>query len=131
MPAGRPTKYTKELLANCYEYIEQWRTLGDMIPSQIALQEYIGISNACLSDWRNDPEKEEFSSILEKINRLQQRELLNNGLSGDFNSNITKLALGKHGYHDKQDQNVGGQAGNPIESKWTVEFINATPESKS
>jgi hypothetical protein len=103
MPAGRPTKYTRELLDKCYTYIAEWRTLGDMIPSQIALQEYIDISNACLNDWKNDPEKEEFSRILDKINRLQQHELINKGLSGDFNSNITKLVLGKHGFHDKQE----------------------------
>ena len=126
MPAGRPTKYTKELIAKCYEYIEVWDTLGDIIPSQIALQDFIGISNACLSDWRNDPEKAEFSSILDKINRLQQKELINKGLSGDFNSNITKLVLGKHGYHDKQDQNLGGQPDNPIRTQ--VTFVGVSKD---
>lgn len=27
--------------------------------------------------------------------------LLKNGLNNTFNSNITKLVLGKHGYHDR------------------------------
>ena len=30
------------------------------------------------------------------------------GLKGDFNSTITKLVLGKHGYHDKQDVGLTG-----------------------
>ena len=131
MPAGRPTKYTPELLDKCYTYIEKWEDTGDVIPSQIGLQEYIDISNACLNDWKNDPEKTEFSRILDKILRMQQQVLINKGLTGDFNSNITKLVLGKHGFHEKVDQNQGGQPGNPIEQKWTVEFVNATPESKS
>jgi hypothetical protein len=29
---------------------------------------------------------------------------LNNGLNSKFNSNITKLVLGKHGYHDRAQQ---------------------------
>ena len=130
MPAGRPTKYTPELLAKCYEYLEIWKELGDMIPSHDGLQIYVGISNACLYDWAKHEDKKEFSELLEKILRLQRQELINKGLSGDFNSNITKLVLGKHGYHDKTDQNMGIQKGQS--GKWTVEFINAdaTPESK-
>ena len=29
---------------------------------------------------------------------------MKNGLNNTFNSNITKLLLGKHGYHDRQQQ---------------------------
>ena len=82
-----------------------------------------------MNDWKNDPEKPEFSRILDKIMAKQQQVLINKGLTNEFNSNITKLVLGKHGFHDKVDQNQGGQPGNPV--KWTVEFINASPESKS
>jgi len=123
MPAGRPTKYTQELLDKCYAYLDQWRELGDMIPSHEALQEYIGISSTCLYDWAKAEDKKEFSDILEQILIKQRRELINKGLSNDFNSNITKLVLGKHGYHEKQDQNIGGQPGNPIEHK--VVFVPA------
>ena len=34
---------------------------------------------------------------------LQRLVLLNKGLTGEFNSNITKLVLGKHGFHDKRE----------------------------
>ena len=130
MPAGRPTKYTKELIAKCYEYLNDWENIGskhkDKIPSHIALADYIGISVTYMYEWAKHEDKQEFSDILEEVNKLQQRILINGGLSNDFNSNITKLVLGKHGYHDKQDQNVGGQSGNPIEMEWTVKVVDAS-----
>ena len=30
--------------------------------------------------------------------------LVGNGITGTYNSNITKLVLGKHGYHDRAQQ---------------------------
>lgn len=129
MPAGRPTKYTPELLEKCRQYIEQWEETGDMIPSNEGLQLFVGISSACLYDWANQEDKKEFSEILEEIQLRQRRRLINGGLSGDLNSNITKLVLGKHGYHDKTDNNLGFQKGQT--GKWTVEFINADATSES
>ncbi len=37
---------------------------------------------------------------------LQKYYLLNGGLAGTLNSHITKLALGKHGYSEKTQQEV-------------------------
>jgi len=45
-----------------------------------------------------------FSHILDNINKKQEQVLLKNGLNNQFNSNITKLVLGKHGYHDRAQQ---------------------------
>ena len=42
---------------------------------------------------------------------MQQLTLLNGGLSNTFNSAITKLVLGKHGYHDKMDQDISSTDG--------------------
>jgi len=38
------------------------------------------------------------------LNKRQEQILLKNGLNNKFNSNITKLVLGKHGYHDRPQQ---------------------------
>lgn len=44
-----------------------------------------------------------FADILENVNLLQEDRLLNNGLSGAYQSPIAKLVLGKHGYKEQQD----------------------------
>lgn len=41
--------------------------------------------------------------ILERIGATQEVVLLNGGLTGEMNSNIVKLVLGKHGYNEKQN----------------------------
>ena len=64
----------------------------------------LGLSRETLRLWSKDEDKEEFFGILEAINQKQECVLLDNGLTGKFNSTITKLVLGKHGYHDRPQQ---------------------------
>lgn len=110
---GRPTKYTPELIEKAKLYLEEWdkpKDKGhvDVIPSQAALAIYLDISISCLENWANDKDKTEFLGVLDKISQTQRCILINRGLLGDFNSNITKLILTKHGYTDKQDLNHAG-----------------------
>ena len=119
MKVGRPTKYTPELIEKAHSYIANWRTLGDMIPSNEALARYLEINRDTLYDWAKQEEKQEFSDILDEINSLQRSELINNGLSGDFNAAITKLVLGKHGFSDKVDSDITTK-GDKIENNITV-----------
>ena len=127
MPAGRPTKYTPELLEKAWAYINgEWETVySHAIPSMQGLCVILNIAESTCYDWRDDPEKE-FSSILELINIRQRHVLIDKGLKNEHNSNITKLVLGKHGYHDKQDQTHSGPDGGPIQTDnhWTVEVID-------
>jgi len=103
MPAGRPSKYTPELLEQAYAYLDEWETLGQLIPSNEGLSYYLGVGKRTIYDWAKDEEKQEFSHILDKIQAQQAQLVLNKGLGGDFNPSIAKLVLGKHGYHDKHD----------------------------
>ena len=98
---GRPTKYNGEILTKSRLYISTYESFGDVIPSIAGLASVLDVSRTLLYDW--EKKYPEFLYILEAIKREQQKVLLNKGLSGDFNSAITKLVLGKHGYHDKQD----------------------------
>lgn len=82
-----------------------------LIPSIIGLAEVLEVTAKTLYNWSNHPDNPEFLHMLEKIQQRQHRILLENGLTGDFNAAITKLALTKHGYSDKVEQDVttGGE----------------------
>ena len=128
MPAGRPTEYNDEVVAKAWEYIDNYETYGHAIPSLVGLCKVLNRGKSTLYDWAKDPEKE-FSDILEAINENQELVTFNAALRGDYNASIAKLLLGKHGYHDKQDQTIAPGPG-VNEAKWSVEFVNASPESK-
>lgn len=128
MPGGRPTKYNEALVEKARDYLNVYETLGDVIPSIEGLSIYLDVTRTTLYDWEKQEEKKEFSDILRKINATQHQVLINKGLSNDFNSAITKLVLGKHGYHEKMQQEVSGPGGRPQEHKWTVEFVEANHE---
>lgn len=125
MPAGRPTKYNEEILEKAKEYLLNYEEIGDMIPSVAGLSLHLDICRDTIYDWDGQEDKKEFSYILKQINAKQHQVLVNKGLTNDFNSAITKLVLGKHGYHDKQQQEVTGRDGGAQEHKWTVEFVEA------
>ena len=104
MPAGRPTLLTPELIHNAHDYIDNdvWVKSGHVIPSVMGLIEVLNITNSTIYRWI-DEGNTELKEILETIKEKQHRLLIEKGLMNDWNSNIVKLVLGKHGYHDKQD----------------------------
>ena len=117
---GRPSKYTPELLDMAREYIDGgWKDTGRVIPSHIGLALHLGISTSALYSWGKDDEKSEFVDILARIMGLQHEELINNGLTGDFNSAITKLVLGKHGYHERQEVDMSAK----VDTTASVTFV--------
>lgn len=109
MPGGRPTKYSKEILQKAREYLEEYKTLDQVIPSEAGLALHLELARSTVQDWGKHEDKREFSGILKKIQAKQEVVLINSGLTGDFNSAIAKLALGKHGYHEKQETEHSGQ----------------------
>lgn len=128
MPAGRPTDYTPELVEKARFYLEDYKSQDDVIPSVVGLSKYISISRACINRWGTEEDKTEFKDILEKINTEQHNVLINKGLSGEFNSAIAKLVLGKHGYHEKTQQEVSGPGGKPIETMFHFIPVNSDTE---
>jgi hypothetical protein len=101
---ARPTKYNQEIVEKAQHYLDNYEEYDDIIPSQAGLSLALGLCRETLRIWSKDEDKKEFSGILERINQKQECVLINNGLNGTFNSNIVKLALGKHGYHDRAQQ---------------------------
>lgn len=96
----RPTKYTPELLEKARNYLNVYETA---IPSIIGLASYLEIRTSTVYDWRTHEDKQEFSDILDRILQAQHEKLWDMGLRGEYNAALVKLALGKHGYSDKQE----------------------------
>jgi hypothetical protein len=101
---ARPTKYSQEIVEKAQHYLDNFQQYGEVIPSAVGLALVLDIWRSTLYEWAKAEDKKAFTDILDNINKRQEQILLNNGLNNKFNSNITKLVLGKHGYHDRLEQ---------------------------
>jgi len=130
MKAGRPTIYTKDLVAKALNYADGgWAEAGDAIPSVAGLADELGISRDTCYDWAKD-ENKEFSYILERIGGRQERRLINGALLGEFNSAVSKMMLTKHGYSDsvKSDHTSSDGTMTPTAIERTIVLPNGAKE---
>jgi hypothetical protein len=124
MPAGRPTLYTPELLKEARAYIDNFEPSDtEIIPMVAGLAVRLRIARKTVYEWMKDEEKAEFCDIVEEIMAKQEQMLFKGGLSGEFNASITKLALTKHDYSDKQE--LSGNPDAPL-----VPILNVSTSSK-
>lgn len=125
---GRPTKLTDDIVKQAENYIAgDWETLDHVMPSAVGLAKVIGVSKKTLYNWADS--NDEFLHILAELNTEQEFTLLNKGLTGEFNTAITKLVLTKHDYSDKVAQDVTSSDGSmkPV----VVELVGVTNESSA
>lgn len=126
MPAGRPSKYSEEVLTLSQEYVDgDYKEDDQVIPTVAGLAIHIGVSRETVYDWAKQEDKAKFSDIVGDLMAKQEVKLLNSGLKGEFNPNIAKLALTKHGYVDKQDINANVKV-----DETTEEQVDAAIERK-
>ena len=52
----------------------------------------------------------------------QEMNIVKNSITGDYNSTISKVMLTKHGYSDKQQTELTGANGGPIDQEVRVTF---------
>lgn len=101
MPAGRPTKATPDNVAKAREYLATYKELGKNIPTVEGLALYLDVSRETLYA------RPEFSDTLRQIEAKQKEELVQNGLTGDFNPQFTKFLLSaNHGLVEKSATDV-------------------------
>lgn len=118
--AGRPTDYNDQILSSAWHYLEScedaeeqiitgqsekgFTTFGNKVtvklPSIEGLALFIGIHKDTVYEWEKI--HPEFSDVINVLRNKQVERLINKGLSGDYNANIAKLLLSKHGYTEKQ-----------------------------
>ena len=99
--SGQPTKYTNTTILETLTYIETYTDEGDIIPSVAGLAIKLGVARSTVYLWAET--HAEFSDILGGLLAMQERILINGGLSNRLNSTIVKLVLGKHDYGDRQE----------------------------
>lgn len=110
MTAGRPTIYNEDILSKAREYLNNLPT-DEVIHSIEGLADFLDINRSTIYDWSKQEDKKEFSNIVDKILNLQGKTLINGGVSGKFNSSITKVMLTKHGYREGIDQKLEAEIG--------------------
>lgn len=108
MTMGRPTKYNKDAQIQAEEYLGDWMSHGDVIPSCTRLAVILQVAESTLYYWAKMEGNEDFSRTLEEIKTAQHLVLVNKGLDSTHNSVITKLMLSKHGYAEKTEQKLSG-----------------------
>ena len=106
---GRPSEYNEATLTKAQEYVQRARTSALSVddgglPSIAELALYLDVNRDTLYEWSKV--HSEFSDILRTLLTAQEMKLIDNGLSGKWNSNITKLMLTKHGYSDKTETDL-------------------------
>ena len=103
MAGGRPTKYNKEILDKTKAYINNYEQYDHAFPSIVGLAYILDLNKQTIFDWEKQPDKKQFSDMLEKIKEKQELIAWKKGLTGDYNANLVKLLLTKHGYNDKTE----------------------------
>ena len=132
MTIGRPTKYNNDILAKAKAYVDGgYAACNDAIPQMAGLAIELDISRETIYAWSDDPEKREFSDIVAKCLRAQERKLLNGSLTGDLNPTIAKLILTKHGYSERVQNEHTGENGGVIKTEWTVRVVDARSDASS
>ena len=122
-PVGRPTEYTPELIAAAVDYLNTYKTKHKQpFPSVVGLAQALNRSKSVLYKWASE-DHPEFMDILAQCNEKQELDLAIGGITGEFNSTITKLMMTKHGYSDKVEQELTGKDGGPVETVNRIELV--------
>lgn len=103
MAFGRPTEYREDYVLQIEKYLEEYKDLGEVIPTIAGVARYLGIARPTVYAWADDPEKADFSYMISKVQTEQEIITLSNGLTGAFKPQVSTLVLSKHGYAAKTD----------------------------
>ena len=115
------TTYTPEKEQAALDYIETgYIGMGHVVP--VGMASAINVVESTVYKWAADGHGT-FSETLAKCKQAQHIELLNKGLTGDFNATITKLALANHGYSEKTSTDVTS-GGEKIQNTWNIHPVS-------
>lgn len=112
----RQTEYDPKVIEKVEDYLEscvdkkvEGMGLTVQLPSIEGLAVFLDVARSTLYKWAED--QPAFSDSLEKVLAEQAKRLQNSGLSGHYNSTITKLLMVQHGYRDAAEVNHKNNGG--------------------
>ena len=101
---ARKTKYTEHTTQQLIDYMTEYESHGDVIPTVEGFSDVIAVCKKTVYNWSQKPENKEFLHALGRLKTKQHRTLLNKGLSNQINPTLTKLMLiNNHGYTEKKE----------------------------
>ena len=118
--AGRPTDYSEESIEIAQDYLQNFKEHGDEVPTRAGLAVRLGVTKQTVWDWCQQESKAGFSYLVKQIDAIQERVLVNKGLTGEHNSKVVGLMLAKHGYSEKHQYEHTGEGGGPIQSQYVI-----------
>ena len=123
-PVGRPSKYNDAMQATADRYISEYQDFGDVVPSMAGLACFCGISRDTAHEWVKQYPR--FSDTIKAVLVMQERMLINGGLSKANDASITKLLLASnHGYTDKIQNDVTSSDGSMSPKDQSVAILKA------
>ena len=134
---GRPSIFNQEMIERAQEYVwffqqpksaEEMENDVEVIPSVAGLALYLGVARSTLYEWGK--QNKDFSDTLASLQDVQEVSLLNGGLRGRFNAQISKLALANHGYSDKQEIDNRSSDGSMTPKPTVIELVAPDDNSK-
>ena len=124
MAGGRPTKYSNAVIDQLKDYIANYETYGDIVPSAAGFACVLEVSRHTLYNWAE--KHAAFLHMLGRLNSAQERIAMKKGLLSEWNPTIVKLLLAKHGYTDKQE--ITGAESGPLEVVYRVVHANRSED---
>lgn len=97
---GRPSSYTDDVPQKVAEFVKL-ELEAKNLPTRAGLANYIGITKETLIRWGE--QNKQLSDALSAFDQLQENEVWQRALRGEYNSNIAKLLLYNHGYSERSE----------------------------
>lgn len=120
MPAGRPRLIAspEELLERGYAYFDECKATDSHI---LVTGLVLALGMSCRDTLIEYAKRPEFTDAVKELKSVCENYAENKLFTTTPTGAI--FALKNYGWTDKQDLNLGGQDGNPIQAAITVEFV--------
>jgi hypothetical protein len=106
-------KFSAEMVEKCYDYINQFhpqyegeKLTEEVVPTVAGMAVYIGVSRRTITNWKNpdkfgdDENFNDFQNVYDLLKGIYETNLVNKGLTAEYQPMIVKVLLAQLGYSD-------------------------------